>query len=237
MSDEEQPDPHCAICRRRLLPGERAIDFVTATGEKVAVCELCKPRAEASEWLRPDEYERMRIAKPARERRRGRGGAFGGLLSRLGPAPEASRGRAAAQEQATGPGEPARAPATIDPEPTRAEPPVVVTTTGIPEALHAFNHSDHRRTIAGLTRTLGAPRATADEIENGAGLPAVRLTVAWELTWYQWEVGPGERPHEVRESSRGDTIDQLGEADRAWNLMVDVDGTLQQKTAAATDEE
>jgi hypothetical protein len=84
-----------------------------------------------------------------------------------------------------------------------------------------------------LTRTLGPPRATAIAIENGDGLPAVRLTIAWELTWYQWEVGPNGRAHDVRESGKGETIEQLRSADRAWNLLVDADGTLEQKTAAA----
>jgi len=236
MSEQEEPDLHCAVCRRRLLPGERPIDFVTADGAEAVVCELCKPRAEASGWLRPDEYERMRIATPARDRRRGRGGgAFGGLLSRRGSPPAQTRSAPAAEEPAVG-REPPGGPDPDPPGPVPAEEPTV-TRTGIADALYAFNHSDHRRTVAGLSRTLGAPRATAIEIDNGAGRAAVRLTIAWEITWYQWEVGPGERAHEVRESSRGDTIDQLGEADRAWNLMVDTDGTLQQRTASAADVE
>ena len=102
--------------------------------------------------------------------------------------------------------------------------------TGIPDALYAFNHSDHRRTVAGLTRTLGLPRATGHrDQERRRRLPAVRLTIAWELTWYQWEVGPSGRGHEVRESGKGETIDQLRTADRAWNLLVGADGTVQEK--------
>ncbi len=115
--------------------------------------------------------------------------------------------------------------------PLPAEAPPLPAETGIPDALYAFNHSDHRRTVAGLSRTLGPPRATALEIKNGGGLPAIRLTIAWELTWYQWEVGPSGRGHEVRESGKGETIDQLRDADRAWNLLVGTDGTLQQKVA------
>ena len=38
---------------------------------------------------------------------------------------------------------------------------------------------------------------------------AAASTVAWEITWYQWEVGLGEMGPEVRESGKGDTIDQL----------------------------
>jgi hypothetical protein len=103
----------------------------------------------------------------------------------------------------------------------------------VADALYAFNNSNHRRTVAGLTRTLGPPRATAIAISTGDGLPGVRLTIAWELTWYQWEVGPSGRGYDVRESGKGETLDQLRSADRTWNLMVDADGTLQQKASSA----
>ena len=227
MSDETEVDPSCAVCERRLLPGERLLRFVTRDGAEVGVCELCKPRAEAAGWLRPEEFEAAGGAGPVRDRRRPRGAqALGGLFSRLsGPADQS------AQE---GPGR--ESPAEAAAEETAPDPPIpapaVTTGTTIPEALSAFNGSNHRRTVAGLTRTLGPPRATAIAIENGEGLPAVRLTIAWELTWYQWEVGPNGRAHDVRESGKGETIEQLRTADRSWNLLVDADGTLEQKTAA-----
>ena len=102
---------------------------------------------------------------------------------------------------------------------------------GLADALAAFNHTDHRRTVAGLSRTLGEPRATALAVEGPDGHPAARLTVAWELTWYQWEVGASPAGAEVRESGKGETIDQLQPADRAWNLLVAADGTLERRTA------
>jgi hypothetical protein len=228
MSDEIDVDPSCAVCERRLLPGERLIGFVTRDGAEVGVCELCKPRAEAAGWLRPEEFEAAGGAGPARDRRRPRGAqALGGFLSRLsGPAEESA-------PEAPGREQPGR-PESEEPAPERPIPaPALSTGTTIPEALSAFNGSNHRRTVAGLTRTLGPPRATAIAIENGDGLPAVRLTIAWELTWYQWEVGPNGRAHDVRESGKGETIAQLRSADRAWNLLVDADGTLEQKTSAA----
>jgi len=237
MSDETQPDPHCAVCERRLLPGERPIEFVTRDGAAVLVCELCKPRAEQAGWLRPDEFEATRGAVPPRDRRRPRGAnALGGLLSRFGAPPETGEDAAA---PVPAPAPPASAPAAdsdydedplVDPA---ADAPPVAAAVGIPDALYAFNNSDHRRTVAGLSRTLGPPRATALAIKNGGGKPAIRLTIAWEITWYQWEVVPSGRGFEVRESSKGDTIDQLRTADRTWNLMVDADGTLQQKVAPA----
>ena len=205
---------------------------MTRDGAAVGVCELCKPRAEAAGWLRAEEYEATLGSAPARERRRARGSnALGGLLARFGAPPE-DRGEEPVRSGAPASG---YAEDPIAPDPLQATPPPVPVSgeTGVPEALYAFNHSDHRRTVAGLSRTLGLPRATALEIKNGEGQPAIRLTIAWELTWYQWEVGPSGRGQEVRESGKGETIDQLRTADRAWNLLVGADGTLQEKVAPA----
>jgi hypothetical protein len=57
------------------------------------------------------------------------------------------------------------------------------------------------------------------------------VTVAWELTWYQWEIAASENGVEVRESGKGETIDQLRAEDRAWNLMAGSDGTLHRRTS------
>src|SRR6476469_6952478 len=89
MSDEIQADPACAVCGRRLLPGERPTDFITRDGAEVVVCELCKPRAEAAGWLRPDEADALRAAGGVRERRRPRSQMLSGLLSRFPAPPEA----------------------------------------------------------------------------------------------------------------------------------------------------
>ena len=231
---DELPDPTCAVCGRRLLPGERAITFVTRDGDAIEVCELCKPRAEAAGWLTPEEAEAAGGATAGRERRRSRGAqVLGGLLARR-PQPEPDGG----------PPEPLAARATVAPEPAPAEPdadpdPVdapeaAPTGTTVADAVRAFNRSDHRRTVAGLTRTLGPPRATALVVKANGGGDMVRLTIAWEITWYQWEVAASGRGHEVRESGKGDTIDQLRTPDRAWNLMAATDGTLEEKTASAT---
>lgn len=231
MFDEKEPDPSCAVCGRRLLPGERPLAFLTRDGEEVVVCELCKPRAEAAGWLRPEDAA-AGGGGGGRDRRRGRGAqVLGGWIS---------RGRQAASERSA----PERRPVDPEPEPEfddepplPAEPAVEPSppgTTTVADALYAFNHSDHRRTVAGLTRTLGAPRATALVRKGNGDGDVVRLTIAWEITWYQWEVADTERGHEVRESGKGDTIDQLSTADRTWNLMAAADGTLEEKSAANT---
>ena len=241
MSTEETPDPSCEVCGRRLLPGERATSYVTRDRTVAGVCELCKPRAEAAGWMLPEEADATSAGGGGRERRRPRGQMLGGLLARLpaaanGEQSDAGHEAEAAELTRASPGaarrpRPAR-PRRIGSGALRVGPPATAPASALPEALLAFNASDHRRTVAGLTRTLGAPRATASRSAPSGGYPGARLTVAWELTWYQWEVGPGPRGPEVRESGKGETIDQLGAADRTWNLMVDTDGTLEKRSAA-----
>jgi hypothetical protein len=98
------------------------------------------------------------------------------------------------------------------------------------EAVAAFNASENRRTIAGLSRSLGEPRVSAIAVRTASGATGARLTVAWELAWYQWEVGPGKRGPEIRQIAKGESIDQLHAADRKWNLKMDADGTLSRRS-------
>jgi len=243
MVEEVVREATCQVCGRNLLAGERSTTYVTRDGTRAVVCELCKPRAEAAGWMLPEEADQLQARSGGRERRRSRGQVLGGLLSRF----PAGNGESGEEEAAEAPrrrparAERARHPASErPPEEGRAAPapPERVTVAGdapgttVLEALGAFNASNHRRTVAGLTRTLGPPRASALAIRVSNGLPGARLTVAWELTWYQWEIGPGPGGPEVRESGKGETIDQLRAADRTWNLLVAADGTLEQRSVA-----
>ncbi len=80
-------------------------------------------------------------------------------------------------------------------------------------ALEEFNDSEHRLTVAGLTRSLGPPRVSA--VAPPETPHDVRLTVAWDLSWYQWEVRLADEPARVRALAKGSEIGQLGNADRA----------------------
>ena len=236
MHEEAIPDPTCQVCGRRLLPGERPTTYVASNGSEAVVCELCKPRAEAAGWLRPEEHEALGGA--GGRDRRPRGQRLGGLLSRLPAAANGEgRSRAGAPPRRAGTTDSRQRRPAPEAEPQRAVPLGDSSGTTLPEALAAFNASNHRRTVAGLTRTLGAPRASGLAIRTNGGSPGARLTVAWELTWYQWEVGPGPRGPEVRESGKGETIGQLRAADRTWNLLVDSDGTLEKRAASPPPEE
>jgi hypothetical protein len=96
--------------------------------------------------------------------------------------------------------------------------------TPFQRAVARFNHSEAGRTVAGLTRTLGTPWAS---VGASAGAPEeVRVTVAWELSWYQWGVDVGEELRPVFEIGKGSEIDQLDAAAKQWNAAVGEDGRL-----------
>jgi hypothetical protein len=82
-------------------------------------------------------------------------------------------------------------------------------------AVTRFNASAAARTVAGLVRTLGEPRVSIGAAA-GSG-EAARITVAWDLTWYQWSVASGEREAPVAELGHGTEIEQLDVAARQWN--------------------
>jgi hypothetical protein len=91
-------------------------------------------------------------------------------------------------------------------------------------ALDGFNSSEHRRTVAGLIRSLGEPKVSA--VAPSERPDQVRLTVAWDLAWYQWEVRLAEAEPSVRSLGKGSEVGQLPPADRAWNARAADDGEL-----------
>jgi hypothetical protein len=82
-------------------------------------------------------------------------------------------------------------------------------------AIARFNGSDAGRTAAGLTRTLGAPSVSVGDLAGEADV--VRITVAWELTWYQWGVDLGDELRPVFELAKGYEVSEIDAAARQWN--------------------
>ncbi len=73
-------------------------------------------------------------------------------------------------------------------------------------------------------RTLGEPWVS---IGSAAGSPSeARVTVAWELGWYQWGVDLGDELRPVLQLDKGDEIDQLDGSARQWNASVGPDGRI-----------
>jgi hypothetical protein len=199
----------CAICGRTILAGERIHGFVEGREER-SVCELCVARAERLGWHPAGEPEPERPADGHEGRWRLRG-----LLRR----------------SSRRPGVPAPAPASR-PDPVsapvkraRSLPPLdPAAPSPFERAVARFNSSEAGRTVVGLTRTLDRPFAS---VGAAAGAPSeVRITVAWEFSWYQWGVDIGDELRPVFQIDKGREIDQLDRAARQWNASVDGDGRL-----------
>ena len=90
-------------------------------------------------------------------------------------------------------------------------------------AVERFNGSEEPRKVAGLIRSLGEPRAG---VRPDASRQLALVTVAWELSWYQWEVGADSDSETVREIAKGKEVSELGDETRNWNAAVAEDGKL-----------
>jgi hypothetical protein len=109
-------------------------------------------------------------------------------------------------------------PAAAPVRPRRLQPDLggdVSPATRFERAIVRFNASDAGRTTAGLTRTLGAPSVSVGDLA-GSG-DEVRITVAWELTWYQWGVDLGDELRPVYELAKGYEVAEIDSAARQWN--------------------
>jgi hypothetical protein len=232
----------CEICGRSMLAGERTRAYVTRDRERRAICDLCVVRAENAGWV-PAEL----AGTPPPDQSRESGGAVRRLIGR---ARESAAALAAQREEARaenrspreGTEERAARPSPDRAGQSRAERPPRRREREAPErpprrrsvpqnpehrisrAFESFNASSHRRTVSGLIRSLGGPWVSAVTRDETPG--EVRITVAWELSWYQWEVDLTADGRPVRELGRGDEVAQLDESDRAWNAHAAEDGEL-----------
>lgn len=86
-----------------------------------------------------------------------------------------------------------------------------------------FNESPHRRTVDGLTRSLGRPQVSIVPL-SGVN-PEVVVTVCWEISWYQYRVVlDGSQP--VRLAERGYDPEELAPSFTAWNAEVTEEGAI-----------
>lgn len=91
-------------------------------------------------------------------------------------------------------------------------------------AVSRFNAGEAARTVAGLMRSLGSPWVS---VGAAAGSPSeVRITVAWELSWYQWGVDLGDELRPVFQIDKGSEVEQLDRSARQWNASALEGGKL-----------
>jgi hypothetical protein len=185
----------CAICHRTLLMGERAVRFAPGGDDWVDVCALCTTMADDHGWLREGSPTTPIVQEPRRRRR------FGGLAALL----ETRR---------------------AEPEPPIPEPMyrrLSPEEQAVVEASELFNESAYRRTIAGIAKSLGVARVSLLPL-SGVN-PEVVITVAWDISWYQYRVSP-ESPQHVRLAERGYELDDLDPRFAEWNGHLGDDGRV-----------
>ena len=220
----------CDVCGRTLLRGENAEVYIDG-GVRRSVCELCKPRALHEGWLREGTVPTYDAGQTTSSRR-------GSLLSRLRrrreSPPDATEGPVA-EPPPPEPGEPAaepaprpRAPRKRTREPGREPRHVRAVPMGasqkIASAIEVFNNSEHRRTVAGVARSLGAPDVSIHPNEEHSSL--VDIVASWELCWYRYEVDLSDEVPVVRVAAQGYELDELTPREREANASYDQHGAL-----------
>ncbi len=91
------------------------------------------------------------------------------------------------------------------------------------EAADIFNASDYRRTVGGIAKSLGKPRASIVPLSGVSG--ELIVSVAWDISWYQYRVSP-ESAQPVRLAERGHELADLEASYQRWNAKVEDDGRL-----------
>jgi hypothetical protein len=181
----------CAVCERTLLMGEHTVRFSPDGHEFVDVCPLCSEVALDHGWVR--EGHAVSPALQQHTRRRRQKTLWQTLLG--------------AREEAA--------------EPVVTEPVLRRLSDdelALVEAADLFNQSTFRRTVAGVSRSLGPPKVSIIPLP-GVNAETV-LTFAWDITWYQYRVTP-DASQPVRIADRGHDIAEVEETYAQWNARFD----------------
>ncbi len=235
----------CDVCGRTLLRGERSEVYI-AGGVRREVCELCKPRALHEGWLRegtvptydgseaPSRRRGTFLSRLRRRREReSPDEAFDDVapLTELDPGPE-PRAPEAPSEPRTARGGQARqtarelrkraAESARGPRHVRAVP--MGAGQKMASAIQLFNGCEHRRTVAGVARSLGAP--TISVHPNEVHQSVVEIVASWELCWYRYEVDLSDEEPVVRVAAQGYELDELNPREREPNASYDEHGAL-----------
>ena len=91
------------------------------------------------------------------------------------------------------------------------------------EAADLFNASQFRRTVGGIAKSLGVPDVSVIPL-SGVN-PDVVVTVAWEISWYQYRI-TADSPQPVRLAGRGQELGELEDSFTAWNAHMEDDGRI-----------
>jgi hypothetical protein len=117
-----------------------------------------------------------------------------------------------------------RRPAAADGDPGDPAERPPVAQTYVERALEVFNASEFPRRVAGVARSLGTPIVSVRSAEHLASV--VMIVVAWELSWYRYEVDLSEEPVQARVLAQGTELSELAREERDGNALVADTGTL-----------
>lgn len=92
-------------------------------------------------------------------------------------------------------------------------------------ALEVFNAGEHPRRVAGVARSLGAPSVTVSPLAQSGGT-VVAIVVAWELSWYRYEVDLGDEASGVSVVAQGAELSELAAEELLANAAADAEGAL-----------
>jgi hypothetical protein len=243
----------CEVCGRTLLRGERAQFYLDGSARR-SVCELCTTRAHQEGWIREGTLPRLDEGSGRSDRRRSLIGRLRRRRERKpAPRVEElveDFEPVESSEPSYSPPEPARpAPEPTPPPvpaPPRRRPRVRLRDEGgadappreprrvhavptsdehkIASAVEVFNGSEHRRTVAGVARSLGPPTVSVRPV--AARPSVVNVVVGWELCWYRYEIDLSDDVPGVRVADQGLELDELEPEERRPNAFSDENGTL-----------
>jgi hypothetical protein len=222
----------CDVCGRTLLRGENADVFLHG-GQRRMVCELCTPRAAQEGWIR-EGMDDAGVRDRGDRRSRSLLGRLRGRLTEVPPPepvaspepPEPAHEAPVAVEEVPYVPEPEREPEPLPSEEAPRSVHAVPTNADlkIARAVELFNVSEHSRTVSGVSRSLGAPVvAVRPSTTEGS---VVTIVVAWELSWYRYEVDLGNEAVGVRVTEQGAELSELDQADQTANAAADEGGRL-----------
>jgi hypothetical protein len=183
----------CAICERTLLVGERAVRYSPDGEGFVDVCALCQETAVEHGWIKEGSPTSPVVAE-RRRRRRGLSAIFESRRPAVEPVVDEPILRRLSKRE-----------------------------LAMVEASDLFNESAFRRTIAGIAKSLGAPKASIVPLSGTSS--EVVLTVAWDISWYQYRITP-DSGQPVRLAERGQDPREVDAMFTGWNAKLTPDGRI-----------
>jgi hypothetical protein len=224
----------CDVCGRTLLRGEHADVFLHG-GQRRMVCELCTPRAAHEGWIR-EGLDDARVRDRGDRRSRSLLGRLRTRLTEVPPPAPADAPPAEPFYEEPPLEEPVHEAPVHEPpapeEPVYEGAPPARSVHAVPtnadlkiaRAVELFNLSEHPRTVSGVARSLGAPVVAVRPSQTEGSV--VMIVVAWELSWYRYEVDLGNEAAGVRVTEQGSELGELDPDDQTANAAADEQGRL-----------